>query len=81
MFTDFFKESDRVHACPSFATPHQREEWNHQPCGAMVTNTEDSNSDDEDSLMPLLIYPEDYDNEYNNHHIYPSKPPSAKTTP
>ena len=36
---EIFRESYRVYACSSVATPHQREEWTHQPRGAMVTDT------------------------------------------
>ena len=51
-----FKELDRVHACPAVATPHKREDWTHQPGGAVVTDTYDRKLDDEESVMPLLIY-------------------------
>ena len=44
MFAELFKESDRVHACPAFDTPQQREERTHQPRGAVVIDTEDSAS-------------------------------------
>ena len=50
-----FKESDWVHACPAVATPQQREEWNHKTCDAVVTDTEGSDLDDEESGTPLLI--------------------------
>ena len=59
MFAEFFMEPDRVHACQSVATPQQREECNHQPSSSVVTDTDDSNSDEKESAMPLLIYPED----------------------
>ena len=36
----------------------QREEWNHQPRGAVVIDTEDSDLDKEDSVIPPLIYTE-----------------------
>ena len=42
----------------------------------MVTYTEESDSDDEGDIMPLLIYPEDSDNKE-----YPSNPPSTEPTP
>ena len=42
MFVEFFKESDRVHACTVVDTPQQREEWDHQPHGSVVTYSEDS---------------------------------------
>ena len=32
-----------------------------QPCDAVVTYKEDSESDEKYSVMPPLIYPEDYD--------------------
>ena len=41
----------------------------------MVTDTKESNSDDEYSVMPPLIYPEDSNNEES-----PSNPPSAEPT-
>ena len=41
MFTEIFKESDRVHACPAVDTTYQREERTHHPRGALVTDTED----------------------------------------
>ena len=40
MFTNFFKELERFHTCPSVATPQHGEKWNHQPCGNVVTYTE-----------------------------------------
>ena len=43
MLAEYFKESGRVHARPSVATPKQREEWTHQSRGTMVTDTDDSN--------------------------------------
>ena len=42
----------------------------------MVTDTEDRKLDDEDSVMPTLIYPED-----SNDKEYLSKPISADSTP
>ena len=56
MFAKIFKESDRVPACPSVSTEHQKEKWTHQPRGAVVTDMEDSDLDEEDSVMPTLIY-------------------------
>ena len=41
----------------------------------MVTETEGSDSDDEDIVMPLLFYPED-----SNKDDYSSKPPSTEST-
>ena len=63
MFAEIFKESDRVHTCPEVATTQQGEEWTHHTHGAVVTYTEEINSDDKDSMMPLLIYPEESNNE------------------
>ena len=54
---EFFKEPDGVHTCPAVATTQKREEWTHHPRGAMVTDTEDSDSDNEDSVINPLIYP------------------------
>ena len=71
-----FKESDRFHAFPVVATTQQREEWMHHPHSDVVIDTEDSNSDGEDSVMPPLIYPYDYDN-YESL----SNPPSTEPTP
>ena len=59
MFAEIFKESDWVHACPAVAIPQNREEWKHQTCINFVTYTEDSDSDDEESVMPQKIYLED----------------------
>ena len=59
MFAENFKESERVHACPSIATLQQSKEWTNQLRGAVVTDTEDSDSDDEDTLMTSSIYTED----------------------
>ena len=56
-----FKESDRVHACPAVATIQQRVECKHYPRGSVFTYTKDSDSENEDSLMPPLFYPEDSD--------------------
>ena len=39
MFAEFFKESNRVYACPSVAAPQQREEWDYQPRGYVFTET------------------------------------------
>ena len=75
-FTDFFKESERVHALTSVDNTHQREEWTHHPRGAVATETEDRNSDDEGIVMTPLIYLEDSDNEESL-----SNPPSAESTP
>ena len=61
MFAEFFKESNRVYACPSVAAPQQREEWDYQPRGYVFIETEKSDSDDKDSVMPSLIYPEESD--------------------
>ena len=35
--------------------PHQREEWTHQPCGAVVTDMEESDSEDKESGMNLIF--------------------------
>ena len=80
MLAEFFKESDRVHSCPEVSTPQQREEWTHQPCGAVVTYMEDRKSDDKDSVIPLLIYPEDYDNNESLRDP-PSMEPTTETGP
>ena len=77
MLEEIFKESDRVHACPAVATPQQREEYTHQPHGAVVTYTEDSDSYDKDILMPKLIYPEDFNNEEDDPHESLNNPPSS----
>ena len=42
----------------------------------MVTDTDDSDSKNEDSVMHLLIYPEDYNDEDSL-----SNPPSTEPTP
>ena len=55
MYAEFTKESDRVHAYLSVATLQQREEWTHHTCVAMATETEEIKSDDEESVMNLLI--------------------------
>ena len=69
------------HAWPAVATPQQREEWTHQPCGAVVIDTDDSDLDDEDSVIPPLIYLEDYCNKDQYALEYLSDPPSAEPTP
>ena len=76
MLVEFFKESDKVHACLEVANIQQREEWNHHPRGTMVTDTEDSDLDDKDSATPSLIYPEESKDEESL-----SDPPSAESTP
>ena len=40
-------------------TPQQREEWNHHTHGAMVTDMEDSKSDDVNNMIPPYVYPEE----------------------
>ena len=75
MFVENFKESYRVHTCPEVATTHKREEWIHHPCGAVVTETEDSNLDYKDSVIPPLIYLEESENEDSM-----IEPPSADPT-
>ena len=55
MLEQFFKEPERVHTCPAVATTHQREEWTHHPRGAVVTDTDDIDSNDKDIVMPPLI--------------------------
>ena len=70
------KESERVHACTAVATPQQRGEWKHNPRVAVVTDIEDSNSDDEYSWTPPFFYPEDSNDEESL-----SDPPSAEHTP
>ena len=52
IFAEFFKESDRVHECPEVATPQQMKECTHQPCGSVVTETEDIELDHEYTVMP-----------------------------
>ena len=42
---------------------------------------EDSNLDDKDIVISLLIYPEDSNNNKDDPHEYPINPPSAETTP
>ena len=59
MFVKFSKESDQINTCPAATTLNHREEWTHQTHHAMLTNTEDSDSENEKSMMPLLIYLED----------------------
>ena len=59
MFAEFFKESDRAHTCPAVAMSYQREEWTRQTRCAVFTDTKYSNWDNKESVMPLLIYPED----------------------
>ena len=81
MFAENFKESNRVHACPAVATPYQREEWTHQTHGAVVKDTEDINLDDEDSLMPTLMYLEEYDDKEDNPLESLSDPTSVEPTP
>ena len=76
MFAEFFKESDRVHACPEVATTQQREDWTRHHRGAVVIDTEDIDPDDKYSVMHLLIFPEDSDND-----DYLSDPLSADPTP
>ena len=76
MFAENFKESDRVHAWPVVATQQQIKEWNHHPHSTVVTDTEDSNLDNEDSVMSLLIYSEESDKEES-----PSDTPTMETTP
>ena len=71
-----FKELDRFHVCPAVATPHQWEECTNQPRGAVSTYMEDINSDDKDSVMLPLIYPEESNNEESL-----DEPPSAEPTP
>ena len=72
---EIFKESYSVHACLLVATTQKREEWNHHPCSALVADTGDSDSNDEDSVMPPLIYSEDSDNKES-----PRKLPSTEPT-
>ena len=72
---EYFKESNKVHACPAVATTQQREEWTHHTRDTVVTDTEDSDSDEEDSMMSLLIYPE-----YSNNDESWSNPPSVEPT-
>ena len=51
-----FKEYDKVHALPAVDTTQQREERTNHPRGPVATDTEDSDSEDEYSMMPPLIY-------------------------
>ena len=76
MFAEIFKESDRFHDFPSVDTTQQMEDWNHFPHGYVVIDTEAKKSDNKDSVMRLLIYLEDSDNEESM-----SEPPSADLTP
>ena len=46
------------------------------PAQQFISVTEYSDSDDKDSLMPLLIYPEEPDNKE-----FLSKPPSVEPAP
>ena len=55
MFVELFKELDRFHTFPAVATPQQREEWTHQPHGAVVTDMEDIDPDEKNSVITLLI--------------------------
>ena len=45
-----------MHACATVATPHQREIWTRQPPGTVVTDIEDRDYNDEDSVMHPLIH-------------------------
>ena len=63
MYAKNFKELERTQDCQEVATPQQREDWTHHLHGAVVTDTEESDSDYEDSVMTLLIYPEEYKNQ------------------
>ena len=47
----------------------------------MVTDTEDRNSDKKDSVMPLLIYPKEFDDKEDYPCEYLSDPPYAEPTP
>ena len=58
-----FKESDRIHACPTVATSQQREERTNQPYGAFAIDTEYSDWEYKYSVTTPLIYPEDLHNE------------------
>ena len=60
--------------------PHQREEWTHQPCGAVVTDMEESDSEDKDRGMNLIIYPEDSGDKEEYPHEPPSDPLSTEHT-
>ena len=57
-----------------------REEWTLQPHGAVVTDMEVSNSDNEESVMPLLIYPEESNNKEDTPCESLSEPTSADLT-
>ena len=63
MFAEFFKESDRVHAFQAVSMPQR---GGGHPHGAVVSDTEDSNSDGKDSVMPQLIYLDKSDDEEYN---------------
>ena len=76
MFAKHFKQSDRVHACPAVYMPQQRRECTHQSRGDVVTDMEDSDLDDKDSVMLPLVYPEDSNNEESLR-----DPPSTEPTP
>ena len=79
MFAEIFKEADRIHACPEAATPQKREDWTHRPCHEVATDTEESDSDDEESVIMSIIYPEDSNK--NDKNTPPGQPQGPCETP
>ena len=76
MFAEFSKESDRVHACSPVATPQHSGGWTHHPRDDVATDTKDSDLDNKYSMIPLLSYPEE-----SNDNDCPSNAPSEYPTP
>ena len=88
LFAEFFKISDRIHACPKVATSQHREGWNHRSHHAVVTNAEDRKLDKKYSMMPPLIYLDGFYNyqggtpprQTQGPHEDPINPPSVDPT-
>ena len=66
MFEKSFKELDQIHSCPIVTKRNHREKWIHWNQHAMVTDTEDRDSNDDDSMITSLSYPEESDNGEDN---------------
>ena len=56
MFAEIFRVPYRIHACVAVATPHQRDRWTHHTPGTVVTDREESESNNKDSVMYSLIH-------------------------
>ena len=77
----FLNEPNRVQTCSVVATTQQREKLDHQGHITAITDKKDRDLDYKYSVMPLLIYPEDSNEDEDDPRESLSDPSFTESTP